>query len=75
MELAGSSSPGLLRGFAYHDVAAKERDARALLADLARPPRRATRPRWTFPRTSVWVRQFEERLADVPHLPEPLRVP
>ena len=75
MELAGRTSPALLRGFANHYVAAKERDARALLADLARPPRRATRPRWTFPRTSVWVRQFEERLVDVPHLPEPLRVP
>ena len=75
MEVAGRASPALLRGFACQYIAAKERDARALLADLAGPPRRATRPRWTFPRTSVWVRQFEERLADVPHLPEPLRIP
>jgi hypothetical protein len=71
-ELSGRTSPALLRGFATHYVAAKERDARALLADLARRPRRPTRLPWTFPRTSVWVRQFEERLADVPHLPEPL---
>jgi len=73
MDVAGRASTALLRGFACHYVEAKERDARALLAYLARPPRPPTRPRWTFPRTSVWVRQFEERLAEVPHLPEPLR--
>jgi hypothetical protein len=75
MDVAGRASPAVLRGFARHYVEAKERDARALLAYLARAPRPPTRPRWTFPRTSVWVRQFEERLAEVPHLPEPLRGP
>jgi hypothetical protein len=75
MELAGRTSPALLREFACHYVAAKERDARVLLIDLAGRPRRVTRPSWTFPRTSAWVRQFEDMLADVPRLPQPLRVP
>jgi hypothetical protein len=72
-DVVGGDAPALLHEFACRYVAAKERDAQALLIHLTRPPRPQPKPRWTFPRTSVWVRQFETQIADVPGLPEPGR--
>jgi hypothetical protein len=51
---------------------AKGEDGKRLLDWLSRPAPPLSPPQWEFPRTIHWVHQFEDRLADVPKLDDPI---